>query len=232
MSDKNDFLIVALDYDSIEKALSLVDKLPSVTFYKVGMELFYSAGYHIIKTLKDRGKKIFLDLKINDIPKTIEKATRVISRLNVDYLTLFTEGEGVEAAKQASAGSCLKIMNVTVLTSVPTQMDLKKTLNVAETKDTNIFNRVKERTDLSLQAGADGVICSGLETLRLRESLGNDFIIINPGVRPAGFSHGDQQRVVTPSDAYRDGASHIVVGRPFAESDDPNLLAESIYSVL
>jgi len=220
MSEANDFLIVALDYDSKEKALSLVSKLPSVTFYKVGMELFYATGHDIIKQLKDLGKKVFLDLKINDIPKTIEKASRVISRLNVDYLTLFTEAEGVKAAKEATAGSSLKILNVTVLTSVSTS------------NPENILNSVKDRTQLSLQAGADGIICSGLETAPLRESLGNEFVIINPGIRPPEFTHGDQQRVVSPSAAYQAGATHIVIGRPFTQVDDPNSLAHSILSGL
>ncbi|MES0490722.1 MAG: orotidine-5'-phosphate decarboxylase [Leptospirales bacterium] len=216
-----DFLIVALDYDKKQDALELVSRLENVNYYKVGMQLFYSAGFEIIEDLKKLDKKVFLDLKINDIPNTISKAVKSLSRLNVDLLTVFTSSDGVKAAAEAAQESAVKILNVTVLTS-----------QAKEPSGKNISDQVLERAELTLKNGGHGIICSGAETSIVREKLGNDLIIVNPGIRPVGVDAGDQKRIVTPAEAKNSGASHIVVGRPITQAIDPVRSVSEILSSL
>lgn len=209
-----DFLIVALDYPDLKSALSLVDILgDTVSFYKVGMQLFYTAGLSALQELKARQKKIFLDLKINDIPATVSLAVKALEKSQPDYLTLFTaEPQIREVARVLEKDSHMKILNVTVLTS-----------------DMATQAQVLQRAELTRSAGAHGVICSGHETGLVKERCGPDFIIVNPGIRPAGYAkQDDQTRVVTPRMAYDAGATNIVVGRPITGATDPVAAVEGI----
>ena len=218
MSDfslKDDFLIVALDFDNSQEVLDLIKKIPEVSFYKVGMELFFSQGPDIIHKLKSLGKKVFLDLKINDIPKTIEKSIKKLSSYDVDYITIFTKQDGIKAAIEGVAGRKTKVLNVTVLTSEP-----------ATCED------VLFRAHLSYDSGAHGIICSGLETKEIRNQVtDSDFIIVNPGIRMFK-DNDDQVRIVTPVEALNAGASNIVVGRPITQAKDPLAIVKSIYTSL
>ena len=215
-----DFLIVALDFSDQQEAKRLVESLNSeITFYKVGMQLFYSAGWPFIDYLRSKNKKIFLDLKINDIPNTVAHAIGEICRRNVEFLTLFTNADSVKAASQkvVELGSSLSLLNVSVLTS--------------DDLGSQTSEKVKERTRLTLENGGSGVVCSGLETEMIRRQF-QDCIIVNPGIRPKGFDSNDQKRIVTPLGALQNGASHIVVGRPITQSEDPRSVARSIWSDL
>ena len=229
---RDEFLIVALDFDNAVESLELIKKIPSVKFFKVGMELFYSEGPEIIRSIKNLGKKIFLDLKINDIPKTIEKTVKKLSSYDVDYLppssspspplssfppssfplpTVFCDEAGIEAAREGVGTNKTRILNVTVLTSQISSPEI-----------------VLARARMSFSAGAHGIICSGLETREIRDKIqNNNFIIVNPGIRlsPGG---DDQVRTVTPIDAKAAGATNIVVGRPITQSTQPHLVAQAI----
>lgn len=211
------FLIVALDYDTREQAMGLVDKLGDrAGFYKVGMQLFYAEGATLIHQLKDKGKHVFLDLKINDIPRTIEKTVAVLAGLEVDLLTLFTAEAGIKAAVAGRGSSAMALLNVTVLTSE------------AQVQGKTVAEQVLERAMLTARAGGDGVICSGEETRAIRDASGDDLLVVNPGIRLAQ-SDDDQKRVVTPQAAWQNGASYIVVGRPVTQSADPVTAVDAIY---
>lgn len=209
-----DKLIVALDVPTAADALGLVGVLgDTVSFYKVGMQLYFAEGNALVKELIARRKRVFLDLKINDIPETVALAVGSLARLGVDYLTLFTNEKQIAAARKVvdDLQSPLKLLNVTVLTS-----------------DASGVDAVERRAQLSLEAGADGLICSGQETAALRTRHGAGPIIVNPGIRPAGGGADDQVRVVTPAMAIRAGATNIVVGRPITKAKDPRAAAEAI----
>jgi orotidine-5'-phosphate decarboxylase len=210
-----DFLIVALDFDNPKSVTELIQKIPGVSFYKVGMELFYSTGPEIITTIKDINKKIFLDLKINDIPKTIEKAVKKLASYDVDYLTIFCNEDGIKAAREGAGVAKIKILNVTVLTS-----------QAASPAD------VVSRAKMSYAAGAHGIICSGLETAEIRREIqDSNFIVVNPGIRLTP-GNDDQVRTVTPVEAMRAGATNIVVGRPITQASDPQNVVQQIYASL
>lgn len=214
MSAYSDQLVVALDVDDAKRALQIVDALGgNGTFYKVGMQLYFAEGNAFIRELQARKKKIFLDLKINDIPETVAKAVGSVARLGVQYLTLFTQPAQIKAARAViqENGSDLKLLNVTVLTS-----------------EASTFEMVKARAALSLDAGADGLICSGHETAGLRAQFGSDCILVNPGIRPATAEKNDQVRVMTPAQAIKAGATNLVVGRPITASGDPAAAAAAI----
>lgn len=214
MSAFSDQLIVALDVDDAGKALRIVDALgKDVTFYKVGMQLYFAEGNTFIRELQARKKKIFLDLKINDIPETVAKAVGSVVTLGVEYLTLFTQPAQIQAARAVirERGSDLKLLNVTVLTS-----------------EASTFETVKARAAISLDAGADGLICSGHETAGLRKEFGNNCILVNPGIRPAAAEKNDQVRIVTPTQAIAAGATNLVVGRPITGAADPGAAARAI----
>lgn len=207
-------LIVALDVPDAATALGYVQAIgESVNFYKVGMQLYFAEGNALIAELLKRKKKIFLDLKINDIPETVGKAVASVSKLCVDYLTLFTQPPQIQVARETlkACGSSMKLLNVTVLTS-----------------DASDFAAVSARAKLSLEAGAHGLICSGMETAELRRHYGDEAILVNPGIRPGGAASHDQKRVVTPRMAIEAGATNIVVGRPITEAPDAAQAAQAI----
>jgi len=217
-------LIFALDVPDLKGAKELVAKLAdSVTFYKIGLELATSRHYFdLLDWLIGQDKKVFADLKLYDIPATVSAAVRQLSRSGASFLTVNGDRGVAEAAAQAK-GESLKILGVTVLTSVAPS-DLRP-MGI----DLSIEELVLKRARQIVAAGCDGVIASGLEAAPLRAALGPEALIVTPGIRPAdGARADDQRRVVTPTLAFRSGADHIVVGRPIRDAADPYLAASAI----
>jgi orotidine-5'-phosphate decarboxylase len=209
-------LIVALDVSSAADAQKIASALgESVRMYKVGMQLYTAEGPQIVRDLVSSGRGVFLDLKYHDIPNTVASAVREAAQLAVSMLTVHASGGAkmLRAAVEASAAanvrtsSPLQIVAVTVLTSMD-ELDMKQT-GVSG----GLVDQVLRLASTALGAGCAGVVSSARETKTLRSSLGQDFLIVNPGVRPAGTDHGDQARVVTPREAIQSGATHIVVPR-------------------
>lgn len=228
MSD--DRLIVALDVPNVLDGLALAEKLgDTVSFYKIGLGMLTGGGLALANELKqDHGKRIFLDMKFFDIGATVEAAVRGIAQFDLDFLTVHGDPYVVRAAKEGAAGKDLKILGVTVLTSLE-----RSDLDDACIKDGAITDLVQERAGKALDAGADGVIASPQEASLIRalpEATGK--LIVTPGVRPSGADLGDQKRVATPAQAIADGADHIVVGRPVWRATDPKAAAQSILSEL
>lgn len=230
MSD--DRLIVALDFPTMEQAVACVEECgDAVSHYKVGMELFYAAGAPMITYLKNQGKHIFLDLKLQDIPNTVAHALMVLSDLGADMMNVHAVGgkkmmaEAVKAVREAAAKAgrpAPKLIAVTILTSMDNEQfaDLNYNNTIAE--------QVISLAKLAKEAGMDGVVASPQEAAGIREACGPDFLIVTPGVRPAGASMDDQSRVATPAGAFKNGSSHIVVGRPITKAEDRKAAAEAI----
>jgi orotidine-5'-phosphate decarboxylase len=224
MNISADRLIVALDVDSAEKAQRIVEQLDgSVSFFKVGLELFVIGGTAIVEWLIGRGKKVFLDLKFNDVPETVTRATRAAAGMSVSFLTVHGAGPTVRAAVAGRGdNSNLKLLAVTVLTSFDAQdiKDLGFPVSVEEL--------VTYRAKKAHEAGCDGVVASGQEAKKLREAVGPNMLIVTPGIRPRGVSNQDQKRVVTPHDALADGADYLVVGRAITADPNPRAAAEAV----
>ena len=223
MTDK---LIIALDVPNALSGLKIVQQLgENVSFYKIGLSMLTSGGLALANELKqDFGKRIFLDMKLFDIGTTVENAVRGIAQFDLDFLTVHGDPHVVRAAKEGAAESELKILAVTILTSLDRE-DLDASLiKSGDTKDL-----VVERAELAFEAGADGIIASPQETGLIRAlSNSKGKLIVTPGVRPKGTALGDQKRTTTPSEAIANGADHIVVGRPIWQSKDPRQTALSI----
>jgi orotidine-5'-phosphate decarboxylase len=224
-----DRLIVALDVSSAAAAQKIVSTLGSfVHIYKVGMQLFTAEGPQIVRDLVNSGRRVFLDLKYHDIPNTVASAVREAAQLGVNMLTVHASGgeKMLRAAAEASRVGAdvrpLQILAVTVLTSMD-ESDMHET-GVTGT----LLDQVLRLASTALNAGCAGVVSSAREVNALRTKLGQDFLIVNPGVRPAGSDHGDQARVVTPAEAIEAGATHIVVGRPITAAKDPAAAARGI----
>ena len=220
----DDRLIVALDVPNALDGLALAERLgDAVSFYKIGLGMLTGGGLALASELKgDHGKRIFLDMKLFDIGATVEAAVRGLARFDLDFLTVHGDPHVVRAAAQAKGE--MKILAVTVLTSLD-RADLDDGLMVAG----DIPDLVATRAARALEAGADGVIASPLEAAMIRalpEAAGK--LIVTPGVRPAGGAKGDQKRVMTPGAALREGADHIVVGRPIHAANDPRAAARAI----
>ena len=222
-------LIVALDVPTPEAVLPLLQKLgDSVDFYKIGLELFCAGGPDIVRSVAGQSKRIFLDLKLHDIPRTVERAVKVAALLGVELMTLHAAGgramiaAAAEAARSCPAGRRPKLLAVTVLTSLE-QSDLAD-LGIQR----EMAEQVAALAAMAVQAGADGVVCSPREVAHLRASLPPHALLVTPGVRPAGAALGDQKRVATPASAVRDGSTHLVVGRPILEALDPATAARAI----
>ena len=216
-------LIFALDVQSVEEAKALVEQLgDSVVFYKIGLELFMAGGYfELLDWLAAKGKKIFVDLKFFDVPETVKRAVAALKGRPVEFCTVHGNQGIMEAA--VSAGSGVKILGVTVLTSLD-QGDLADLGFACDTAEL-VLSRAKR----ALEAGCAGVISSGLEAARLRESLGDRLLIISPGIRPVeNRPADDQKRIVTPTAAFEAGADYIVVGRPIRNAADPRAAAQAI----
>lgn len=224
MSD--DRLIVALDVPDALAGLKLAETLgDSVSFYKIGLGMLTGGGLALANELKqEHGKRIFLDMKLFDIGATVEAAVRGLAQFDLDFLTVHGDPHVVRAAKEGAAGKDLKILAVTILTSLD-----RADLDASLIKPGAIKDLVQERAGRALEAGADGVIASPQEAALIRalpEAKGR--LIVTPGVRPAGAALGDQKRVATPAQAITDGVNHIVVGRPVWQAEDPKAAAEAI----
>lgn len=222
----DDRLIVALDVPNAVAGLDLAQRLgDSVGFYKIGLGMLTGGGLALANELKqEHGKRIFLDMKLFDISATIEAAVRGLAQFDLDFLTVHGDPHVVRAAKEGAAGSDLKILAVTILTSLD-RADLDASLIEAG----DIADLVQTRAGRAFDAGADGVIASPHEAATIRalpEAKGR--LIVTPGVRPAGAEHGDQKRVATPASAIANGADHIVVGRPVWTAPDPRAAATAI----
>ena len=223
MTDK---LIIALDVPSPLLGLKIVEQLgENVTFYKIGLGMLTSGGLALANELKqDFGKRIFLDMKLFDIAITVENAVRGLAQFDLDFLTVHGDPHVVRAAKEGAAKSKLKILAVTILTSLD-----RKDLDASLIKAGDIRNLVAERAELAFEAGADGIIASPQEAGLVRAlSNSKGKLIVTPGVRPKGTALGDQKRITTPRVAIANGADHIVVGRPIWQSKDPRQTALSI----
>ena len=220
----SDKLIVALDLPDIAAAQALADRLGGiVSFYKIGLQLLPIGGMDLAIALKSRGAKIFLDFKLHDIPATVEKATRTVTRARADFLTVHAEPAVMRAAVAGRGDDPhLKILGVTVLTSYDDSM-LKEMGYAYGARDL-----VMRRVEQAIECGVDGVVASPHEAAEIRARFGDQLQIVTPGIRPTGSAAGDQTRIATPSDALKAGATHIVVGRPINAADDPAEAARQI----
>ncbi len=212
-------IIVALDFASADDAMSMVELLGAEgDFYKVGLELFTRAGPEIVRSLTQTGRRVFLDLKLHDIPNTVAGGVRAAADLGVELLTVHCSGGRamLEAAGDAAAGR-LEVVGVTLLTSLAAE-DIEA---VWGRSGANMGDEVVRLGVLAREAGLSGVVASGLEVARLKSELGQDFKVVTPGIRPAGSDIADQARVVTPAAAVASGSDYLVVGRPVTRAQDP-----------
>ncbi|WP_017651722.1 orotidine-5'-phosphate decarboxylase [Fortiea contorta] len=226
-------IIVALDVPSLEGAIALVNQLPQVSFWKVGLELFTSTGPQILHVLKSQNKRIFLDLKFHDIPNTVAGACRVAAGYGVDLLTIHaTSGiEALKAAKEAAQTGAAQagvkppqLIAISLLTSISSRQlafDLKIPLELPE--------YTLEMALLAKEAGLDGAVCSPQEATQLRETCGDDFVLVCPGVRPTWAQQADQKRSLTPAQAIKAGADYLVIGRPITAAAKPELAWKRIF---
>ena len=226
----DDRLIVALDVANALQGLSLAERLgPDVRFYKIGLGMLTGGGLALANELKgDHGKRIFLDMKLFDIANTVEAAVRGLAQFDLDFLTVHGDPHVVRAAKEGAAGSDMKILGVTILTSL-NRSDLDDSLIAPG----DVPEIVTERAVRAFEAGADGVISSPHEAARIRAlPEAAHKLIVTPGVRPAGADAGDQKRIATPEHALTQGADHIVVGRPITQAHNPKSAARAILASL
>ncbi len=222
--DVRDRLIIGLDVPSVEEARSLVGRIGEAgTFYKIGYQLAYAGGFELARELIGQGKKVFLDLKLHDIGNTVEEGVRSVARLGVTFLTVHAYPQTMRAAVAGKAGSDLKILAVTVLTSYD-DSDLVE----AGYAPTSAADLVARRAGQARDLNVDGIVCAAPEAERVRSIIGPDRLIVTPGIRPAGSDAGDQKRIVTPSEGIRLGANHLVVARPIVKAADPKAAAEAI----
>ncbi|BAY10689.1 orotidine-5'-phosphate decarboxylase [Calothrix sp. NIES-2098] len=220
-------IIVPLDVSDLQSAIALVDRLPQVDFWKVGLELFTSTGPTILELLKSRQKHIFLDLKFHDIPNTVAGACQAAARYGVDLLTIHaTAGKdalkaATEAVQTGAAHAGVqppKLIAITLLTSISARQlafDLKIPLELPE--------YALEMALLAQETGLDGAVCSPQEVAQLRQTCGDDFLLVCPGVRPTWADKADQKRSLTPAQAIKAGADYLVIGRPITTAADPEL---------
>jgi orotidine-5'-phosphate decarboxylase len=228
MSD--DRLIVALDVPNVVQGLDLAARIgDAASFYKIGLGMLTCGGFALANELKqEHGKRIFMDLKLFDIGATVEAAVRGLSQYNLDFLTVHGDPQVVRAAAEGKGGTGLKILAVTILTSLD-RADLDANL----IRPGDIHEITLERATRALDAGADGVIASPQEASMIRalpQARGK--LIVTPGVRPMGAAAGDQKRIATPHQAISDGADHIVVGRPIWQATDPAAAARAVIAEL
>ena len=228
MSD--DRLIVALDVQNAIDGLKMAETLgDTVSFYKIGLGMLTGGGLALANELKgEMGKRIFLDMKLFDISATVEAAVRGLAQFDLDFLTVHGDPHVIRAAKEGASGTNLKILGVTILTSLD-RADLDDCL----IRDGAVPDLVIDRAGRAFEAGADGIISSPQEAAAIRalpESQGR--LIVTPGVRPAGAASGDQKRIATPASAISNGADHIVVGRPVRDADDRKVAAQAILDEL
>ena len=219
-----DRLIVALDVADATSAARLVDAIgDAATFYKVGMELAYGGdGLALVGRLASAGKQVFVDLKLHDIPNTVERATAQVAKLGATFLTVHAYPQTMRAAVAGAAGSGLGILGVTVLTSCDDE-DLSEA-----GYRFGVVEMVRRRAEQAQALGLQGLVASAAEAKGIRAAVGPKMILVTPGIRLAGADVGDQKRVATPASAIRDGADYLVVGRPITIASDPREAAMAI----
>jgi orotidine-5'-phosphate decarboxylase len=218
-----DRLIVALDLPSVAAAETMIARLgDSVSFYKVGYQLAYAGGLPLVRQLSETGKKVFVDLKLHDIGNTVARGVESIAKLGATFLTVHAYPQTMKAAVEARAGSGLKILGVTVLTSYD-DGDLH-----AAGYRLGVSDLVEARAQQAQVLGVDGLVCSPEEAAKLHKIVGHQMVLVTPGIRPAGSSAGDQKRIMTPGRAIAAGADYLVVGRPVMEAADPKAAADAI----
>jgi orotidine-5'-phosphate decarboxylase len=218
-----DRLIVALDLPDVDAAEAMIERLgDSVTFYKIGYQLGYAGGLPLVRRLADAGKKVFADLKMHDIGNTVARGVESVAKFGATFLTVHAYPQTMQAAVDASRGSGLQILAVTVLTSYDDN-DLKAAGYQLGTRDL-----VEVRAQQAQALGVDGLVCSAEEAAALRKLIKPTMCLVTPGIRPAGADIGDQKRVMTPARAIAEGADYLVVGRPVMAAVDPKAAAEAI----
>lgn len=227
-------VIVALDVNSTQRLRELVTELGDTCgFYKVGMELYYSAGQETVTYLKSQGKEVFLDLKLHDIPNTVAQGTASLTRLGVSIISLHAAGGQAMMAAAVKAADAVakeigcqrpKLVAITVLTSLDSNewSSLNCKLSIAE--------QVVNLAQLAKAAGMDGVVASPHEAAAIRQACGEDFLIVTPGIRPANTALNDQSRTTTPSEAIANGADYLVIGRPITAANDKKAALNTILS--
>ena len=214
---------VALDLPSVNEAEAMVEVLgDAVDSYKIGLQLLPIGGVEFGQRLKAMGKNVFYDFKFHDIGATVEKASRSIAGLQADLLTVHARPDVMRAAVKGRGTSPLKILGVTVLTSL--DQDALKAIGYNDNAESLVMRRVEQ----ALEAGIDGVVSSPLEAAAIRAFVPEHFLVVTPGVRPKGADVGDQIRVATPASALKSGATHLVIGRPITQAKDPRAAAQRI----
>lgn len=227
-------IMVALDYAEANEARQLVEALKGIPCYmKVGMQLFYSAGPQFVLSLKEQGYKVFLDVKMHDIPNTVKGGSESVTRLGVDMFNVHAAGgkqmmeyamEGVDKALNGSTNAVKPIViAVTQLTST-SQTVMNEEIGLAGTVEDAVLRYAR----LAQAAGLNGVVASPLEVTRIKEACGSGFVTVTPGIRPAGAAIGDQSRVMTPPEAFAQGTDYVVIGRPITGAADPRAALEAI----
>jgi orotidine-5'-phosphate decarboxylase len=230
-------IIVALDYPDADSAKALLASLQGIPCYmKVGMQLFYAAGPRFVRELKEQGYKVFLDLKMKDIPNTVKGGAESITRLGVDMFNVHASGgkqmmeaarEGMDKALSASTPSRPLLIAVTQLTSISQQV-MNEEIGIPGT----VEDTVVRYAALAREAGLDGVVASPHEVIPIKEAVGSSCITVTPGIRPLGAELGDQSRVMTPREAFERGTDYVVIGRPITAAPDPRQALETILKEL
>jgi orotidine-5'-phosphate decarboxylase len=216
-------LIVALDLDNVRDAEALVERLgDAVAFYKIGYQLAFAGGLPLASALSRAGKRVFLDMKLHDIGNTVARGVANVARLGVHFLTIHAYPQTMRAAVEAKAGSDLKLLAVTVLTSYD-DGDLD-----AAGYALGVDRLAAKRAAQARALGVDGLVCAPREAAALRSVVGPDMLLVTPGIRPQGSAAGDQKRALTPAAAIAAGADYLVVGRPILEASDPKATVETI----
>jgi orotidine-5'-phosphate decarboxylase len=219
----SDRLIVALDLPSVAAAEAMIARLgEAVNFYKIGYQLGFAGGLPLVRRLADQGKKVFVDLKLHDIGNTVARGVESVAALGATFLTVHAYPQTMKAAVEARAGSDLKILAVTVLTSYD-DGDLH-----AAGYRLSVSDLVEARAQQAQVLGVDGLVSSPEEAAALRKIVGHQMILVTPGIRPAGSATGDQKRIMTPARAIAAGSDYLVVGRPIVEAGDPKAAADAI----
>lgn len=220
-----DRLIVALDVPGVAAAEAMIARLgDSVTFYKIGYQLAYAGGLPLVRQLAAAGKKVFIDLKLHDIGNTVARGVESMAGLGATFLTVHAYPQTMKAAVEGRAGSGLKILAVTVLTSYDDD-DL-----YAAGYRLGVSDLVEARTRQAQMLGIDGLVCSPEEAANLRRVVGRQMVLVTPGIRPAGIASGDQKRIMTPARAILAGTDYLVIGRPVMEAVDPKAAADAIHA--
>ena len=230
ITSSNDRLIVALDVTKRDDAIQLIEKLDGlVSFYKVGLALFLAAGPSVVSEIIQHGHSVFLDLKVpDDIPDQVRRSVAYAGDSGVCFFTMNATGRTLKVAREAKGDSPLRLLSVTVLTSLNEQ-DLREDGTIGPGKrQKTLDDYILWRAMDTLEHGSDGLICSGDSVSMLREHVGEDPILVCPGIRPSGIDQDDQKRIATPAEAIRNGADYLVVGRPIKNASDPRAMAERI----